>query len=68
MRRVNLFGDPSVVAQECERWERIREKQEAGTSCSNCRNSETAWGKTYCMINEKHPACVHRGRYRSAEQ
>ena len=67
MRRVNLMGDPSIVAQECERWENYRKKTEQGTGCHTCKNAETAWGQTYCMISERHPDCVYRGMYRHFE-
>jgi hypothetical protein len=66
MRRPNLFN-PVVMAQEMERWERRCEKKEAGTGCKQCMNSETAWGVTICMLNERHPACVYRGRFRFKE-
>ena len=67
MRRVKLLGDPSIVAQEMERYERRCQQKEAGTGCQACMNSETAWGKTYCMISEQHPRCVYRGRFRLRE-
>ena len=64
MRRVKLLGDPSVVAQEMERYERRQERIEHGTGCDLCQNCVTAWGVSVCMIGETHPRCAYRGRFR----
>lgn len=67
MRLINLHGDPSEAAEHLERFERAQQRKEAGTGCDSCAHCVNAWGKDYCMVNETHPACVHRGKYERAE-
>lgn len=63
MRRINLMGDPSVVAQELERAQRHEQRLLTGKSCESCAHGEIAWGEWHCMAGQKLPVCVFRGRY-----
>lgn len=63
---IGRYGNrPDVAAQELERLDQCGAVNQEKGGCHRCLNSESAFEYRYCMLAEKYPGCVARGKYRN---